>query len=797
MLKNYFKIAWRNLMKNKAFSIINIFGLAIGIAACFLIYLYVSYELSYDSYHDKGNRIYRLVSGNNNSDFSSASFAIGPALKREYPEIQSVARIWYRDFMIEKGKDKFQENNVMYADSSLFAVFSFSFVKGNSITALSEPATVVLSETAEKKYFGNADPIGQSLQMEGNQPGEGKYTAKVTGVIHDFPANSNFRADIIVSMVTLSKKLADDIDNNWESPIGHTYLLLPEGYNAAQLQSKFTAFTKKYADKIVLGDKNHFALSIEPLKNVYLHGKYPSQENGNIYNVYIFSVIAIFILLIACINFINLTTARSLERAKEVGVRKVIGSSRLQLIRQFLGESSIICFIASLFACLFCYLFLPVFNKLCGKIVSNGLFEHSATLLLLLAIVLLVGLIGGLYPAFVLSSFKPVLTLKKRFIAEKSGISLRQILVVSQFTISIILIICTIVVYLQLNYIRNQPLGFKKDQMLVIDFHHDQGVKENIEMVKKELSLIPNILSVSASSGIPNSGFEPADYKIENKSGAMEHAAIALYMVDEDFFNQYQIGLLAGRVFSKNFTTDFKDALVVNEAALKTFGYTKASEIIGKHFSGEGEGTVIGVVKNFNFSSLHQNIAPLIFRTFFLANRYITLNIASTNVLSTISALEARWKQLEPQRPLEYFFLDQAINKQYRSEENFGKLFLYFGVLAIFISCLGLLGLTLFSTFQRTKEIGIRKVLGASVTGIVYLLSGNFLKLVIIAFIIASPMAWIVMSKWLKGFAYHINISWWIFFAAGLLAIAIAFITVSFQSIKAAITNPVKSLKAE
>jgi len=800
MLKKSFKIALRNFWKHKTFSFVNLTGLAIGISACFLIYLYVFYEFSYDTYHTKADRIYRLVTGDNKtpgSRFTNTSAAIGPSLRREYPEIQDMVRISFKSSLIEKGTNKFQEDNVMYADSSLFSIFSFPFVKGDSKKALTKPFSVVLSERAARRYFGTTDPMGQTLSLDESDPAHGKYDAIVTGVIQDIPANSHFRSDVILSMTTLSEKLEKELDNYWESPAWHTYLLLPEGYHPEQLQSKLNAFTKKHADKIVLGDKNHFILSAEPLGKIYLHGKYASPESGNVYNLYIFSIIAFFILLIAGINFINLTTARSAERAKEVGIRKVIGSSRIQLIWQFLGESVLLCLLAFVAACLCCILFIPVFNDLCGKIVSHGLFEHSIALLFLLCIALLIGLVAGLYPAFVLSSFRPVVVLKGRFVAGKKGVALRQILVVSQFAVSIMLIIGTIVVYQQLNFLRNQPLGFKKDQMLVIDFHGDPLVKEKIETIKNEFTKLPNVMSASASSGIPNSGFEPADYDIENKSGVMQHAGIALYMVDEDFFNQYDIKLLAGRAFSKEFPTDFKNALIVNEAALEKFGYSSPREIIGKRFSGEGGGTVIGVVKNFNFKSLRENVDPLIFRTFFLANRYITLNISSKNVPATISAIESRWKQLEPQRPFDYFFLDEAINRQYKSETSFGRLFLYFGVLALFISCLGLFGLTLFSTTQRTKEIGIRKVLGAGVAGIVNLLSKDFLRLVVIAFTIASPVAWFVMNKWLQGFAYRVNISWWIFFLAGVTALLIAIFTVSFQTVKAAIANPVNSLRTE
>jgi putative ABC transport system permease protein len=794
MLIKYIKIAFRNFRKHKTFSVINVLGLAMGISTCFLIYLYVAYELSYDTYHKNLERIYRVVNYNStipNHNYTSVPFAFGPALQDEYPEIKTVSRVWFRDFFVANGLARFQEN-IMYADSSLFSVFSFHVLTGNGGAALKEPFSVVISKSAEKKYFGGKNALGKHLELKNDFV---KYNATVTGVIEDIPANSSFRSDIIVSMSTLSGKLEPGIDHQWTGPIGDTYILLTDEHSANTLSAKLPSFVKAHRDKLI--NEKSFMLELEPLKSVYLNGKYPARERGNINNVYAFSIIAAFILCLAAINFINLTTARAAERAKEVGILKIIGSSRPQLIARLLGDSLVLSFFAFVLSVLICSMLIPAFNDMAGKVITEEIIHHPKQLLLLFGFSLFIAIAAGLYPSYIISAFKPTDVIKGQFKTGKQGVMLRKILVVSQFTISTALIIGTIIVNQQLKYIRTQQLGFKKNEMLVIDFHRDQEVKRQLPVIKQQLTQLPNVLSAAASSGIPNSGFEPADYEIENKSGVMEHLAVPLYMVDEDFFNEYQIPMLAGRSFSKDFTTDFRESLIVNEAVATRLGFKDPKEILGKRFNGEGTGTIIGVVKNFHFLSLHESISPLIFRTFLPANRYITLSIKSGNVPETIKEVQNRWSQLVPGRPLEYFFLDEAISRQYKSEENFGKLFNYFGVLAILISCLGLFGLTLFSTYQRNKEIGIRKILGANTFTIIRMLSKDLLKLVLIAFFIAIPISWYAMRNWLQEFAYHININTGAFLTAGLLSLVIALLTVSFQSIRAAIANPVDSLRSE
>ena len=793
MLRNYFKVAFRKLWSQKAFSFINIIGLSVGMTACFLIYLYVSFELSYDQFHTKADRIYRLVADIKTPteviNASGPSWAVPPNAKDEFPEVESFVRISNDNLLIRKGDIKFQEENIIYADSAFFHVFDFKLLKGNPQTALRDQMSLVFSETAAKKYFGNADPMGQTLLITG----EG-IPAKVTGIMKDMPENSQIKADVIVSMTTITQKFAQGIDSQWGNYGASAYLLLKAGTNPKALEAKFPGFLERRNGTEMKKSQMYATLFLEPLKDVYLRSTRNGSKTGNINNVYIFAIVAIFILLIACINFINLTTARAAERAKEVGIRKVAGADKQQLIVQFVGESLILCFIAFLLTVLFSILLLPLFNQLAGKTISTGIIRNPVNIVLLFIEAMSIGLLAGIYPAFVLTSFKPVTVLKGRFATGTKGIMLRKALVVSQFTISIALIIATIVVYNQMSYMRSQDLGFNKDQMLVVDTNGDPAK----DAFKQAVLSIPNVKSTATSSSVPGGGNPGAYSEIENVKGDLQIANLDLYFVDFDYIPQFKIKVLAGRPFSRDFMTDTTQAMVLNEAAVKMFGYSSPQQAIGKRFKQWGrEGKIIGVVKDFHFHGLQQPIKPLSMRIEPGGANLVSIKVAATNLPATITSIENKWKALIPNRPFSYYFLDEFFDKQYRGEERFGKLFLNFAVLAIIISCLGLLGLASYSTVQRTKEIGIRKVLGASVSGIVNLLSIDFLKLVIISFVIAAPLAWYFMHQWLEDFAYHTNVNVWVFVAAGILALAIALFTVSFQAIRAAIANPVKSLRTE
>jgi putative ABC transport system permease protein len=768
-------------------------GLTVGMTACFLIFLYVSFELSYDSFHSKADRIYRIVADIKTPteviNSNEPAWAVPPNTKDEFPEIEFFVRIMYDNVLIRNGDIKFQEENTMWVDSSFFKVFDFKLLKGNPQTALNEQFSVVLSEKAAKKYFGNADPVGQTLLITGDA-----YSAKVTGIMKDIPENSTIKGDVVLSMSTLTQRLYRGVDSNWGGYDALAYLLLKPGTNAKALEKKFPAFLEKRNGTEMKQEQMYPTLFLEPLRDVYLRSTRDGSKTGNINNVYIFSIIAVFILLIACINFINLTTARSSERAKEVGIKKVVGAEKTQLMRQFIGESLMVSLIAFVLAGGLSALMLPLFNQLAGKIVSPGIFSNLYYLLILFLAAIGIGLLAGVYPALVLSSFKPVVVLKGRFATGTRAIILRKGLVIAQFTISIALIIGTIVEYNQMNYMRSQDLGFSKDQMMVIDTNGDPAKKA----FEQAVSGLPGVKSTVMSGSVPGGGDHSAYSEIENIKGDMQIANLDLYFVDFDYINQYKIKVVAGRGFSRDFGTDTTQAMVLNEAAVKMFGYTSPQQAIGKRFSQWGrEGKIIGVVKDFHFRSLQEVIKPLSMRIEPDRSNLVSVIISAANLPKTITAIENKWKTLIPNRPFSYYFLDEFFDRQYRSEERFGKLFLNFAVLAIFISCLGLLGLASYSTMQRTKEIGIRKVMGASVSNIVNLLSKDFLNLVFISFFIATPVAWFFMHQWLEDFAYRINISWWIFAAAGVTAVFIALITISFQAVKAAIANPVKSLRTE
>jgi len=768
-------------------------GLAVGMTACFLIFLYVRFELSYDSFHTKADRIYRVVADIKTPteviNAAGPSWAVPPNIKDEFPEVESFVRVTDDEVLVRKGDKKFQEKNSLWADSSFFHVFDFKLLKGNPQTCLKDQFSIVFSESAAKKYFGKEDPIGQTLLLTGDA-----FPAKVTGIMKDIPENSQIKADMLLSMTTITQKFAPNIDSQWGNYGARAFLLLKNNTNATALQAKFPAFLEKRNGTEMKKSQMYPTLFLEPLKDVYLRSTRDGHKTGNITNVYIFSIVAIFILLIACINFINLTTARSAERAKEVGIRKVIGALKRQLSKQFIGESIILCLIAFILTVFFSWLLLPLFNQLAGKTISHSIFENPAYMAALFIAALAIGFLAGIYPALVLSSFKPVTVLKGKFATGTRGILLRKGLVVSQFTISIGLIIATIIVYNQMSYMRNQDLGFSKDQMIVMDTYGDPAK----ETFRQSLTGMPNVKSVATSSSVPGGGNPGAYSEIENVKGDLQIANLDLYFVDFDYINQFKIKMVAGRGFSKDFATDTTQAMVLNEAAVKMFGYKSPQQAIGKRFKQWGrEGKIIGVAKDFHFRSLQQPIKPLSMRIEPGGCNLVTANVSAANVAATLNAIENKWKTLIPNRPFSYYFLDEFFDKQYRSEERFGKLFLNFAVLAIFISCLGLLGLASYSTIQRTKEIGIRKVLGASTSNIVNLLSKDFLKLVAVSALIAFPIAWFSMHKWLEDFAYRVGVSWRVFLAAGILATLIALFTISFQAIRAAIANPVKSLRTE
>ena len=806
MLQNYFKIAWRNLIKKTAYSTINIFGLGLGIACCFLIFMFVQDELSYDNYHKKGDRIYRVIHGWKSADDSKSGRSnpfwvwgnapIGPAIGNEFPEIEKVVQFSGRSDILLSIDDKhYQEDGVFFMDSTAFDVFSWKLTKGDPKTALVAPYSIVLTETTAKKYFGDSDPIGKSLtgSESAGRSNAGDYT--VTGVVADLPSNSHFRFNALLSLSTFKKSIPE-IFTAWGYVDFYTYFLVHENFDRAAFEQKIPSFLLR-----ALGDpKSEYAIAIEPLKDVYLRTDAERQpgETGSLSNIYVFSVIGIFILVIAIINFMNLSTARSMERAKEVGIRKSIGAYRSSLIFQFLGESFIIVFLSMLVAIVLVFVAMPSMASFTGKVLS---IQHVITwenTPIFFGILLLISLIAGSYPALALSGFVPATVIKGIAKSNFGGVNLRRALVVFQFSLSIALIAGTIIVYTQMNHLLDKDLGFDKERMLVLDYNYDELVNRKSEALKIEMEANPAILSAAFSRSVPGSYFPNAFTEIQTADGEMKGLAQPVFQVGMDFINHFDLKLVAGRSYSREHPSDSGKALVINEAAAKQYGYTNPADIIGKKFSQWGrEGEVIGVIKDFNYISLHRNIEPLTLPLEPYASRYLSLKVKSTDMTKTIAEVGEVWRNLAPHRPFLYSFLDEDFNRQYKSDFIFRKLFTTFSCLAIFIACLGLLGLATYTAEQRTKEIGIRKVMGAEVYNIVALLSKDFIKLVIVSILIATPLAWYAMNRWLEGFAYRTEIQPWIFMLAGLAALSIAVLTISYQSLKSARMNPVSSLKSE
>lgn len=791
MLQNYFKIAFRSLLRHRGFAILNIVGLAVGIGSFFLIFRYVTFEYSYDDFVPKKDRVYRLVtdikspSGIQHGWIASSPMAIN--LKREYPQVEDVVRLTAESTLLKRGDVFFQERNTIYADSGLFNIFGYRLVEGNPATALKEPFSVVLSESTAKKYFGSADPIGQTMQFS-----DSGFIAKVTGVMKDLPENSTIKADLFVSMST-RRRFRDSSDYRWGRQNATTFLLLKAGTSAAALQSQFGSFINRHMRKELKQSQQEETISLEKLKDTYWSSR-GGWATGSKTNVLIFALIGLFILLIACINFVNLTTARSTERAKEIGIRKVIGAGRLQLTRQFLSESVLLCLIAFVFAVALCEALLPAFNLLAGKTVSTGVFSRPGELLKLMGIALVIGLLAGIYPALVLSGFRPIESLKGRFSSGTRGLLLRRGLVVFQFSISIFLIIGTAVVYLQVDHMRSEKLGFDKQQELVIDEHNDV----HKVAFRQEVAKLPNVWSAALSGSVPGDGDYTANTSLENSRGEMQAAIMDLTYVDFGYLEQYKMKLLAGRFFDPHIATDTMQAMVINEKAAEFLGYSKPEQTLGRRFEQWGKkGVVIGVIQNYNFQGLQKEIQPLTICINLDDCNYLSAKVSTRDLPATMAAIKKTWEAMAPNRTFDYFFLDEQFDRQYRAEVRYGRLFIYFAVLAVFISCLGLLGLASYSIVQRAKEVGVRRVLGASIAGIVQLLAMEFLALVGVAFLIAAPVGWYFMHRWLEDFAYKVNLGWWIFAGAGALAMVIAFATIGYQAIRAAMVSPVTALRTE
>ncbi|MFP4089027.1 MAG: ABC transporter permease [Cyclobacteriaceae bacterium] len=805
MIRNYLKIALRNLTKQKLYTSLNILGLSIGIASCLLILLYVHHELSYDAFHTKADRIYRVALNGKIADQEVYTPNTTPPLAftllEEFPEVENAVRLYtYADQqVIRYGETVVSEEKIFYADSSFFEVFSFPMLEGNPDNALVEPNSLVLTGEMAQKYFGSESALGKTLLL-----GSKKIPHTVTGIVEDVPGNAHFHFNMLRSMSSLDYSRSE----GWFNNSFITYLLLYKGASVESVSSKLPGLVEKYVGPEIQqfmglsleefqANGNKYGYFLQPLLDIHLHSDLSDEiePNGDITYIYIFLAIAFFIILLACINFMNLATARSARRAKEVGVRKTLGSLRRHLVRQFLTESILLSLIATLLALVAAFLLLQPFNILAGKEISRVLFGEPWFILSLLIMTLLVGIAAGSYPAFYLSSFRPVEVLKGKLKAGMKSSGIRNALVVFQFFVSITLIICTLLVYQQLEYTRSKHLGFEKENVLVV-----KGLgrlpEGQQQVLKQELLAQSQVVSASISNNVPPGVNNTTIFR---KKGTEEDILISTYHIDHEHLSTMQLNLEKGRNFSRDFPTDTA-AVLINEAAVRAFGFDEALDKEILYFGGPNGETlnlkVIGVVKDFNYESLRNSIRPLAL-LLTESGSYLSIRLAPGDLSASLSLIEQSWNQFAPAEPFQYTFLDEDFDALFRAEQRLGQVFSVFTGLAILVACLGLLGLAAFTAEQRTKEIGIRKVMGASVPSVILLLSRDFTRLVIISFALAVPLAWYIMHQWLSGFAFRIDIGPGIFLFAGLSALLIAWLTVSWQSARAATADPVKSLRSE
>jgi len=802
MIRNYLKHAWRSLVKNKTYSVLNIIGLSIGLTCFALIALWVNDELSYDKFNSNYDRIVRLTgiekreTGITESAVSSAPMA--KALKDDYPEIENTVRFDMHEELVMHNSQQLLQPGILLTDPSIFDVFSYTLTKGDVHSALNEPYSIILTQSTAKKYFGDSNPMGKILIIYMNDStGRGaSYTIK--GVMPDPPKNAHFTFTMLASFKTVEVANPDVLTvDGWGDASFYTYLLLKKGVDHKTLSNKISQFYGKYiGDRFDIWRKI-YSYKLQPLSDIHLRSslQYEIAATGNAKQVYIFSTIAIFILLLAGINYTNLATARSVSRAKEVGVKKVVGAGKGQLLLQYLFESVFTAILALALSLVLSVLLQPFFYKLTGKDIS--LVSFPMLLLFLAGVTVFLGIVSGIYPAIVLSGFKPIGILKGAFKSNTKGILLRKTLVVSQFVITIILVTSIIVINSQMLYIKHKDLGYNKDGLVFLRVHGNTDVINGYNAFKNEIlssslvygSTVSNTLLGSLGSG----GSETVDI-----NGNPLQVNTSRLRVDADYLNVHGIKLIAGGNFGIHASTDSIRPVILNENAIKKFGWKDAASAIGKPFKmGDKPGKVIGVVKDFHFSTLQHLITPLVI--FPSQDRFsrITLKVDISKLPQTTAWLNKTWKKNFPSALLDYSFSEDVIEEQYAAEEKFSSIFFYFSILSVLIACLGLYGLISYTTSQKAKEIGIRKVLGATASGIAAMLSGNFLKLVLFASVIAMPVAWYVMNKWLEDFAYRTHISWWMFTVAGILVLLTAFITVSFEAIKAAIANPIKSLRTE
>ncbi len=804
MIKNYLKVAIRNMKRHKIYASINIAGLTVGISCFMLLILYVQYERSFDAFHEKADRIYRIIRKQPGIKFRGKEFQaqtpglLAQTLAEEYPEVDQATKLglYFQELQLTHGNQSFYENGIS-ADKNFFKVFSFTLLRGNPETALAEPSTIVLTEKLAEKYFGTEEPLGKTIRLND------EYDAKVTGIIEKIPGNSHLQFDYIISLISL--KLIQG-DNNylvrWDTPNNfQTYVTLHKDADYKELEEKFPGFVQRYLGDLERNQKRQMEIYfLQPLKSIHLDSRVEDafSANSSKTNIYVFTIIASFILLIACINYVNLTTARASRRSKEIGIRKVVGAFRHQLLKQFLFESVILTILAFSAAVLIVLFILPVFNSFIDREITIHFLKDPHVMLSLMALLGLTAILSGLYPSVAISSFQPIEILKGPGYSPSKKSRLRNSLVVFQFCISILLLLGTVVIVNQLNFIRNKEMGFNRDNILVATIR-DSRILKSYSSIKNDFLQHPNISRVTKSIDLPITRGSIGDVIVEgtNTIPGYEFKPYIMY-VGHDFLNVFGIDLVAGRNFSTEFTNESANSVIINETAARMLGWENP---IGKEcrtWPAEENGKIIGVVKDFHFHSLYSQIAPLIVTCIpSHYGNYLSFKLGSGDVERTIAFIKKTLKSFGSTRPLEYFFFDDTFDSMYRSEQKLGAAFNYFSALAIFIACLGLFGLASYTAEARTKEIGIRKVLGASASKIIFLLSGKFALYILFANIIALPLAYYASLKWLENFAYKTSVPIWIFLLPAAISFILSFLTVSFQTIKAATANPVDSLRYE
>jgi putative ABC transport system permease protein len=804
MFKNYFKIAFRNMIRHKAYSGINILGLSIGIAACLLILQYVAFELSYENFHAKKDRIYRVRqdrynNGKLSTQWAAGAYAAGNSFKDAIPEIEDYVKVIRSgDQVAEIRNQPFQIENVYFASPSFFSIFSYPFLQGDSKTALVESYSIVLSETTARNLFGDVQVLGKTINLNG----ETNY--KITGVFKDVPANTQLKFNALLSYATFIKFVGgDQPEKAWQWDGCLTYLLLHKGANPQSVEAKFPTIVNKLAGDDQKKYNSTATYLLQPIQDIHLYSHYMMEPgvNADGKTVYLLLGIAFFIVVIAWVNYVNLATARAISRAREVGVRKAVGSGRMQLIFQFLFESALLNGFAILLAMGLILAAIPSFNHLSGQQLSFSLFGKRDFWLGLGCLFVVGSFFSGLYPAFVLSGFQPVEVLKGNLVTTKSGAILRKSLVVFQFAASLFLLIGTFVVYRQIQFMRNQALGINIDQTLIVNppiIAKDSSYLQQMTAFKQELVRHASIRSIAISTSIPGEpvGWNAGSIKLVGTDESMgkQYRVIG---VDYDFINAYGFKLIAGRPFSKDFGTD-PNAVIFNRKGIEQLGFDRPEEAVGKRIDFWGKQyTIAGITENFHQQSLREAYEPLILRLIPDNRGYFSIKMNPGQANQTIEEVKSDWSKYFPGNTFRYFFLDDHFDEQYKADQRFGKVFSLFTILAILVGCLGLFGLASFTTLQRTKEIGIRKVLGASVAGILKLLFQEFTLLLLIAFAIATPLAWFTTHQWLQGYAFRISTEWFYFVLPFVTIVVIALLTVSFQTMKAALSNPVKSLRTE